>query len=80
MHPLPSSDAKLISDWRIEVEEYNSPSRRDENKEEDGHGGTRFRVVALDGTYAEAKRMMNFLRARLDAKGVPAPVVKLNSR
>ena len=74
----PSSDAKLVSDWRIEIEEYNAPSRRDEDKEKDGCRATRFRVVALDGTYAETKRMMSFLRARLDAKGVPTPVVKLD--
>ena len=71
-----SADAKVVSDWRIETEEYNALSGKDED--EGKQGDSRYRVVALDGTYSEARRMFAFLSARLKAKGVPVPVVKLD--
>ena len=79
----PTTDAKIVSDWRIEVEEYNT-SGKDKDKDK-GEGEeeveTRYRLIALDGTYPEARRMFTYLSAKLEAKGVPkcaVPVVKLD--
>ena len=77
----PSDDAKVVSDWRIETEEYNAQGDTpfELGKEEEGESSkSRYRLISLDGTYSDARKMFHYLCLRLKARGVPIPVVKLD--
>lgn len=82
----PVKEAQIISEWKDHIATHNSTLVEGEKKgqesgsnEEQAQGQElKTRLVVLDGTYGDARRMFNYLKVCLQAQGVPCPAVKLD--
>lgn len=81
----PVKEAQVISEWKDGVTTYNSSSSEVSegesnqlHKQQEQEREKKTRLVVLDGTYGDARRMFNYLKICLEARGVPCPVVKLD--
>ena len=83
----PSKEAQLVSTWKEHAVSFNEQSRNEgegDSVDEVRKGSqgiqstSKTRLIVLDGTYSDARRMYNYLKICLQARGVPCPAVKLD--